>query len=469
MKKVSVVIPVFNGVKYIAECIDSVISQTLKEIEIIIVDAGSTDGTLEVLRDYERGDDRIKLLHSDKKSMGYQTNLGIQASSGEYVGFCEADDYVAPAMYERLYELAKGNILDFIKSDFDMFIGGRGDRLFLNYRILDSPKRKLYGEIIRPADHPDILYRDINMWNGIYNRRFIQANDIRLNETPKAAFQDVGFILQTFLLADRIMYVHEDANRYRRDNINSSAYDQRSLLFIVQEYEYMYQFLTERRLADKRIQTVIFSRFLSLFCGFYRRLPEWEEATEETKAGVEKFKRILKRFYKDLSYEELAYGNLNASIELALLLDDHDIFDSYEREMEKIRKKNTSVFFKYVKKYKKAVIFGAGERGTSCYGLLKKNDYEGVICFCDNDSSLWHKNIMGLEIMPPDGVLKDDVLFIVANVNYWKEIYDQLIAMGIKLQNICRAIEIDPHNALEFSLQEEKRDGKDNTNCDNNR
>ena len=452
MKKVSVIIPVYNGVNYIAECVDSVIAQTLKEIEIIIVDAGSTDGTLETLENYEKNDERVHLFHSDKKSMGYQTNMGIREASGEYVGFCEADDYLAPAMFERLYKLAKSNELDFVKSDFDMFIGDKEDRIFLNYRILGSAGRQLYGEVICPSDYPDILYRDVNMWNGIYSRQFIQNNFIRLNETPKAAFQDMGFIFQTFMSADRIMYVHEDANRYRRDNTSSSVYDQKSLLFIVQEYEYIYQILNERDHRNKRMEAVIFKRFLGLFCGFYRQLPEWEDTTAEVKCAVEKFKRLLGEFYRALGYGEQVCEKPNTSIEMELFLQDHSTFDCYERWAEKSRRRNINDFLEYVNKYKKAVIFGAGERGTSCYGFLKKNHYEGVICFCDNNSSLWRNKLMGLEILPPDEILKDEVLFIVANVDFWREIDRQLRHMGIKSENICRSIDIDPHNALEFNL-----------------
>lgn len=91
MIKVSVIVPVLNGISYINECMDSLISQTLKEMEILVIDAGSTDGTLEILEEYVQKDSRVRLLHSDQKSMGHQTNMGIQAASGEYIGFCKAD------------------------------------------------------------------------------------------------------------------------------------------------------------------------------------------------------------------------------------------------------------------------------------------------------------------------------------------------------------------------------------------
>ena len=107
--KVSVILPSLNVKKYIRECIDSVIHQTLKEIEVIFVDAGSTDGTLEILEEYSSKDDRITLMRSDKKSYGYQVNLGIKQARGKYIGIVETDDFIDPKMYEELYNVDLGN------------------------------------------------------------------------------------------------------------------------------------------------------------------------------------------------------------------------------------------------------------------------------------------------------------------------------------------------------------------------
>lgn len=457
MIKVSVIVPVFNGINYISECMDSVISQTLKEIEILVVDAGSTDGTLEVLEDYARKDNRVRLLHSDKKSMGHQTNMGIQAASGEYIGFCEADDYLGSGMLEYLYQTAKSGELDFVKSDFDMFVTSQEGRIFLNYSVLPPEKRVLYGKEIHPQDYPDLLHRDVNMWNGIYKRRWILENQIWLNETPKAAFQDVGFILQTFLLADRVMYVQTDANKYRRDNISSSVYDQQSLLFVVQEFAFLIGILEKRKIAKKRTLAVILKRFLGLFCGFYQRLPEWSLVSEETKEAVERFKRLFREFYSWMDYGDLQYEGLDTSIELRMLLEDSPWLDAYERQLERIRRKSLTDFYTYVKKYEKAVIFGAGERGSSCLGLLRKNHYQGVIRFCDNNPSLWDTRFMGLEIVCPDKVEKEGFLFIVAHGDdgRWKQIYNQLITMGVDAKQICRAADVIPHHALELKLRED--------------
>lgn len=121
MPKVSIVMPSLNVAAYVRECMESVIRQTLKDIEILCVDAGSTDGTWEILRKYADKDKRIKLIHSEKKSYGHQMNLGIREATGSYIGIVETDDYILPKMYERLYTYALDNDADFVKSDYYAF------------------------------------------------------------------------------------------------------------------------------------------------------------------------------------------------------------------------------------------------------------------------------------------------------------------------------------------------------------
>lgn len=106
---VSVIMPSLNVVKYIDECIQSVLNQSLKEIGIICVDAGSTDGTYERLKEYETNDSRVRVILSDKRSYGYQVNLGIKESNAKYIGIVETDDYVDENMFGILYHRAKNN------------------------------------------------------------------------------------------------------------------------------------------------------------------------------------------------------------------------------------------------------------------------------------------------------------------------------------------------------------------------
>ena len=102
MPEISVIMPSLNVAPYIRECMDSVLCQSLKNIEILCIDAGSTDGTWEILEEYARKDVRVQLIRSDKKSYGYQMNLGLKAANGEYIGIVETDDYILPETFEEL-------------------------------------------------------------------------------------------------------------------------------------------------------------------------------------------------------------------------------------------------------------------------------------------------------------------------------------------------------------------------------
>ena len=94
MSEISVIMPSLNVRPYIEKCLGSVVSQSFKDLEIICVDAGSTDGTLEIINEFARKDSRIKVINSDIKSYGYQMNLGIRYAKGEYIGIVETDDFI---------------------------------------------------------------------------------------------------------------------------------------------------------------------------------------------------------------------------------------------------------------------------------------------------------------------------------------------------------------------------------------
>ena len=104
--KVSVIIPVYNAEKYLRECLDSVVNQTLREIEIICVDDGSTDASLEILEEYAAKDNRVKVLRQQNQYAGVARNNGMAAASGEYYMFLDADDFFEPELLEELYTKA---------------------------------------------------------------------------------------------------------------------------------------------------------------------------------------------------------------------------------------------------------------------------------------------------------------------------------------------------------------------------
>ena len=154
MTKLSILLPSLNVAAYIRECIESVLKQTLTDIEILCIDAGSTDGTCEIIQEYAAKDNRIRVIPSDKKSYGYQINLGINMARGEYLGIVETDDSIEPDMYEVLYKAAVENDLDYAKAGFYTLVTPyEGERYLLEHPLSDTERiisSKYFMEKISP-------------------------------------------------------------------------------------------------------------------------------------------------------------------------------------------------------------------------------------------------------------------------------------------------------------------------------
>ena len=119
--KVSIIVPTYNVEPYLRECLDSICRQTLKDIEIICVNDGSTDGSLAIINEYATRDSRIVVLDGPNGGYGKGMNRGLDRATGEYIGIVEPDDFIALTMYEDLYAIASEHDLDFVKADFYRF------------------------------------------------------------------------------------------------------------------------------------------------------------------------------------------------------------------------------------------------------------------------------------------------------------------------------------------------------------
>ena len=121
MAKVSIVIPVYNVEKYLRECLDSVKNQTLRDIEIICVDDGSTDCSGEILDEYAKQDNRFHIIHKQNEGYGKAMNVGMAAASAPYTGSVESDDRIEADMYEKLSAIMEQTKADVIKADYYQF------------------------------------------------------------------------------------------------------------------------------------------------------------------------------------------------------------------------------------------------------------------------------------------------------------------------------------------------------------
>lgn len=259
--KVSLILPSLNVFQYIRECLDSAVSQTLKDIEIICVDAGSTDGTLEVIREYAAKDPRITVIESPVKSYGKQMNLGLERATGKYIGIIETDDWVPSNMYEELYNICEEENLDFVKADFYRFKVNEDGSLSKSLNRIAKKYKNLYNIVIDPSENLECFKFIMNTWSGIYRTSFLREYDIKHNETPGASYQDNGFWFQTFCRAKRVMFLNKPYYMNRRDNPNSSVYSTGKVYAMRDEYDYI------RNLIEEDLENL--AKFIPL-CTYYR-------------------------------------------------------------------------------------------------------------------------------------------------------------------------------------------------------
>lgn len=248
--KVSVIMPSLNVAPYIRECLDSVCAQSLRDIEILCVDAGSTDGTLDFLRSRAQEDPRVRVIVSERKSYGYQMNLGMRQARGDYIGIVETDDYIAPDMLQGLYDLACRHDLDVVKGSFYRFTGDGDERSFEYAPIAED---KNCGRVLNPSADPSLMdLKSLYSWAGLYRRAFLEEKGVAHNETPGASYQDNGFFFQVFSQARRLYFTKKAYYYLRRDNPNSSINSSAKVYCMCEEYDFIRAFLKKDAALEER-------------------------------------------------------------------------------------------------------------------------------------------------------------------------------------------------------------------------
>lgn len=289
MAKVSIIVPTYNVEPYLVECMESITRQTLKDIEIICINDGSTDGSLAILKKYAENDERIKIVDKENGGYGIGMNIGLDMATGEYIGILEPDDFVPINMYEDLYKIAKDNELDFVKADFYRFTRGEEGNMNLVYNHLSKDESN-YNIVFNPSETPEAIRYIMNTWSGIYKREFIEAYHIRHNETPGASFQDNGFWFQTFIYAKRAMIIDKPYYMNRRDNPNSSVKNPQKVYCMNVEYDHIRDILMKDNELWERFKYVYSVKKFHNYVATLNRISE-EFKVEYVQRISEEFKR----------------------------------------------------------------------------------------------------------------------------------------------------------------------------------
>lgn len=421
MAVISVIVPLHNSKKYLEECLDSILVQTLNDIEIICVDS-STDGTTEVLYQYQNRDSRICIIEDLNSSYGHKLNVGIQQAKGEYIAIVESDDYIAEDMLEKLYDVVHKYSLDFAKSNYEGFIDIDDTRFFSPFeRVKDCD----YNRVIHLRDERNFMVSvGYNIWTGIYRTKFLRENRIQFHESDGASYQDVGFANLVTMAAEKTYFLKDYFYKYRMDNEGSSVKADHKYKYISEEFIWLKQQMERLGYTDEIDYTFFaIARLNSYYWNYLRLSGEYQ-------------KRLLSEVYeKDLgAFDEslLNYKMTNKEHILGLYNGDKES----EKQEKQIEKRKETVYRELLhigRKCSKVIIVSAGSYGQSVYRFMKMMRTTANIIVCDNQVRGKISDLGEASVISVNEAVRDnqDGYYIVANKLYAKELKSQLRDLGV--------------------------------------
>lgn len=318
MPKVSILVPIYNVEKYLEQCIESIINQTLKDIEIILVDDGSPDNCPQMCDNYAKKDSRIKVVHKKNGGLSSARNAGIEVATGDYIGFVDSDDYIELDMYEKMYIIAKENNVDFVMSDY--------------CRVSSEGKVKA----------------TLDIDEGIYNK-----NKIKKEVFPTLIMSDdinYGSLLSVcYCLYKRDLFIKnnlmfDDEIKYSEDNLFSSivGYKSDSFYYMKGSYFYNYRYNPNsisttykedaldvyiemnNRLYDNfyRCKEYDFKRQLSLHMIYYtlNYINQVLGSNLNLKEKYRKIKNSLKKKEVKRAFDKFLLPDINLKLKLSILM-----------------------------------------------------------------------------------------------------------------------------------------------------
>lgn len=373
--KLSVIVPIYNSEKYLKQCIDSIVNQIYDNIEIILVDDGSTDFSGKICDMYQNINKRIQVIHQKNQGCISARWNGVQKSKGDYIGFVDSDDWIALDMYKNLMSIVKENECDIVSMGYTA-VCAEGK--------IEVDDATLFG-LYRKGKNLDIL-----LSNMMYD-----ANDGRRGIHPSLCSKVIKrkLIMNEFAKVDKNISIGEDAAIFYPCCLEAKS------IFVMKEYKYHY-----RIRYDSMCRSINLNTFSEVYC-FYQYMQTKFKNYERKYNLLKQLKRYVWNF-------------------LALNL--KQIFDIWI---------GIAYLFPYNKidKNSNIILYGAGEVGQAFYAQLFDNHYCNIIAWVDKNKSN-RRNIIY-----PNQILKlnyDKIVIAIRNETIANEIINELIMLGISKEKI---------------------------------
>jgi glycosyltransferase involved in cell wall biosynthesis len=230
---ISIIVPVYKTEDYLPQCIESIINQTLRDIEIILVDDGSPDGCATICDEYARSDDRIKVIHKQNEGVCAARNDGLNIARGEWILFCDSDDWLEEEACAKIYEVGELNEADIVMGDFYQYTTAVGKRIMLFEERFVSSDKEFIDKLIAGQFCSGYLpssqdLRDTgvqSLWNKAVKRKLFLQNKIKFENSLKGVFEDGIVAANLLAAATKVTYMQLPIYNHRlRKNSISKEY-----------------------------------------------------------------------------------------------------------------------------------------------------------------------------------------------------------------------------------------------------
>ncbi len=274
--RVSIVIPIYNVERYLRQCVDSILGQTLKDIEIILVDDGSPDGCPAIVDEYAAKDPRVVAIHQTNGGYGKAVNHGISTARAPYIGIIESDDWIEPNMYEKLYNRAVKTGAEVVKCAFYVYDSTKPENCQDQpYDESEAVLMKAPDGVFRPTEWDRIFTYHASIWSNLYKADFLKQ--IPLIETQGASYQDFPFFMEVLVRAKSMSIVKEYLLHYRMETGQGSSTTRRDkgLLRMVDMTETAREVLQKYGMLEKLKEAFYFHAFLTNYAFSVNIAPQY--------------------------------------------------------------------------------------------------------------------------------------------------------------------------------------------------
>ena len=308
MKKVSVIVPVYDVEKYLPKCLDSIVGQTYKNLEIICVNDGTPDNSGEIIRSYMERDERIKVVNKENGGLSSARNAGIKVATGDYIVFVDADDWIDINTVEAAVNAAENEGFDMVMWGYtrEYKSGPEEKHIFNSDRSFNKDEtrffvhRRMAGLLKEELAEPENADSICTAWGKLYNTKKIQDNNLEFTDTKIIGTEDVLFNIYYFGLVDNCKFINKPFNHYRKDNETSLTRRNKPRLFEQWStlYSKMFDYIKENPICcSEEFEAALYNRVCLSMIGLglneYCRKASFKEHTET-------FKEILKSpMYKE--------------------------------------------------------------------------------------------------------------------------------------------------------------------------